>query len=391
MITGANDDSSARDPGSALLADQTRHQDPRDEPLDKRRRRYWDLFDFGAGGRGLEIGPLHRPMVRRDEAQVSYLDVMDRDRLMEHYADDEVVMAGGIPEVEFFLIQPDGRTLTLAEAARDGAPFDWVMASHVIEHVPDLIGWLAQVAEITVDGGALVLAVPDRRYCFDVHRPPTTVGQLIAAHEAGAQRPSPGSVYDYFASSVATDARALWRGEYPGLDRRIHSLQEARHQVERTLSGEYVDCHVWLFTPASFTRQMHELRTTGLSDWVIETIVDTPRNHPEFQVVLRRLARDASKTGELNGEVLPDGNLPDWLAESANSVVIKRLERRILKLEKRLEDRDERVRRLRKRVRTKDLRIVALQSASAQPTISSAARNYRGRLLRWARTVGHVR
>src|SRR3954451_18224252 len=204
-----------------------------DEQMDARRRNYWDLCDFGSAGRGLEIGPLHRPMVRRDEAQVSYLDVLDRDRLLEHYAEDPVVVAEDIPEVDFFLIQPDGRTLSLAEAVKDAAPFEWVMASHVIEHVPDLIGWLAQVAEIVVDGGALVLAVPDRRYCFDVHRPPTTVGQMIAAHEAGVQRPTPGSVYDYFAPPVRAAAQALGRGEYPALARRIHTLQQARHYVER--------------------------------------------------------------------------------------------------------------------------------------------------------------
>jgi hypothetical protein len=356
-----------------------------DDPMDPRRRSYWDLFDFGASGNGLEIGPLHRPMVRRDEARVSYVDVMDRERLMDHYANDSVVMAGGIPEIDYFLIQRDGRTLTLVEAAKEGAPFDWVMASHVIEHVPDVIGWLAQVAEITVDGGALVLAVPDRRYCFDVHRPPTTVGQMIAAHEAGAQRPSPSSVYDYFASSVAVDARMLWRGEYPGFDKRIHSLQEARHHVERTLAGEYVDCHVWLFTPASFTRQMHELRTTGLSDWVIETITDTPRNDLEFQVVMRRLPREADKTSALPGEVVPEGDLPDWLAESLASAGIKRLERRIERLEQRLEDRGERVRRLRQKVRERDVRLAELQSTSTR----SAAPGLRGlgrRVRSWTRS-----
>jgi hypothetical protein len=354
------------------------------DQMDERRRSYWELFDFGSAGPGLEIGPLHRPMVRRGEARVSYLDVLDRDRLVEHYAEDPVVVAGDIPEVDFFLIQPDGRTLSLVEAVQDAAPFEWVMASHVIEHVPDLIGWLAQLAEIVVDGGALVLAVPDRRYCFDVHRPPTTVGQMIAAHEAGVQRPTPGSVYDYFAASVRVDAHELWRGDNPGLDRRIHTLQEARHHVERCLSGEYVDCHVWLFTPASFTRQLHELRINGLSDWMIETIIATPRDDLEFRVVLRRLPRNADNTGEHTGEVLPEGDLPDWLAESLDRPAVRRLERRIARLEKRLRKRGARVRRLRQRVREKDVRIAALESTSRRRSLSSTVRAYGGRLRRRA-------
>src|SRR6185436_9508930 len=106
-----------------------------------------------------------------DEADVRYVDVLDRDGLVAHYADDGVD-TDRIPEIDFPLIQPDGRTLGLAEAAAPGAPYDWVVASHVVEHVPDLIGWLADLAELTADGAALVLVVPDRRYTFDALRPP---------------------------------------------------------------------------------------------------------------------------------------------------------------------------------------------------------------------------
>ncbi|THI93750.1 hypothetical protein E7Z54_20625 [Nocardioides sp.] len=48
-------------------------------------------------------------------------------------------------------------------AAQAGAPFDWVFASRVIEHVPDLVGWLEQTESLVVEDGALVLVVPDRR------------------------------------------------------------------------------------------------------------------------------------------------------------------------------------------------------------------------------------
>src|SRR4051794_725388 len=149
--------------------------------MDPRRQGIWELNDFSRG-HGLEVGPLHRSIVHREEGDVSYVDVLDRDGLVEHYRNDPHVPAEAIPEIDFHLIQDDGRTLSLVEAAKPGAPFDWVMASHVIEHVPDVIGWLDELAELVVDDGKLVLVVPDKRYCFDVHRPPTTVGQMIAAN-----------------------------------------------------------------------------------------------------------------------------------------------------------------------------------------------------------------
>ena len=166
----------------------------------ERRRRFWRMHDF-AQGHGLEIGPLDRPMVRGDKADVSYVDVVSRDALQEHYAEGHGVHVDNIPEIDYVLIQPDGRTLSIAEAAGPGAPYDWIVASHVIEHVPDVIGWLTDLAEIAVDDGVLALIVPDQRYTFDVHRPLTTVGQMLQANHDRDDRPSVRAVYDHFSAT----------------------------------------------------------------------------------------------------------------------------------------------------------------------------------------------
>jgi hypothetical protein len=325
--------------------------------MDPRRQGIWELHDFSSG-HGLEVGPLHRCIVGRDEGDVSYVDVLDRDGLLEHYRNDPHVPAESIPEIDFHLIQDDGRTLSLVEATKPGAPFDWVVASHVIEHVPDVIGWLAELAEMVVDDGTLVLVVPDKRYCFDVHRPPSTVGQMIAANFAGDRRPNIGAVYDYFSSSVDYDVKELWAGEMPHFDRRIHSLAEAQHHVERTLAGEYVDCHVWLFTPDSFLRQIHELRVTGHSQWSVERLEPTPRHDLEFRVVMRRIPRGQDATAPQLDEQRSESNVPDWLELEARGLRAKgldkkvaRLERRVLRLRAKSDQQAARTRRLRRRLK----------------------------------------
>lgn len=282
--------------------------------LDDRQKLYWDLHDFSAG-RGLEIGPLHRTIVPRSAADVRYVDVQDQAGLRAHYHGDPAVDPELIPEIDYVLIQEDGTTLGLAEAAAEGAPFAWIMASHVIEHVPDLIGWLAELAVITEDGGALILAVPDRRYCFDVLRPPTTVGQMIEAHDVGDTRPSVRAVYDYFTSVVHSPSAELWSGFVPGYGRRIHSMAEAEAKIEEVRSGRYIDCHVWLFSPQSFVEQLHELRISGRSAWMVEAIVPTPANDLEFRVRMRRLSRMSPTTEDLLGELTPTSERPDWLAD----------------------------------------------------------------------------
>ncbi len=259
---------------------------------------------------------------------------MDRDGLVAHYsAMNHGVDVTLIPEIDYFLIQPDGTTLPPGEAAKAGAPFDWVMASHVIEHVPDVIGWLSEVAELVADGGSLVLAVPDKRYTFDLHRPPTTVGQMLEASLNQDERPSVRAVYDHFSSAVSYNHLDLWRGTTIGYDARVHTIHEASEHVDRSRSGTYVDCHVWLFTPETFLHQMHELRLLGRSAWYVDELVATPREDIEFRVRMRRIARHADPTGEQPLEVVATSDRPEWVEHQGGWQRSEALEHRIGLLE----------------------------------------------------------
>lgn len=301
-----------------------------------RRQRFWDLLDLGSG-RGLEIGPLHRPTVTPAEGGVSYVDVFATARLREMYANDPSVSVELIPEVDFTLTTPTG-VQSLSAATAPGAPYDWVIASHVIEHVPDLVAWLAEVAEVTVEHGALVLAVPDRRYCFDLHRPPTTVGQILQAHELRETRPSVRAIFDHHRSILKVNTRALWDGKPPpGYDARRLDLAAVTAKVARGRAGEYVDSHVWTFTPASFLEQMAELRRLGLSSWYCNQIDPTRRGELEFLVVLRRLPPSADPVAAMPGEIVGDADQPDWLTEQTQARQRAReLERRVRRLERRV-------------------------------------------------------
>ncbi len=134
-------------------------ENKRHDGLDRRRRRFWRLHDLSEG-RGLELGPLHRPIATRDQTDVRYLDVQDQAGIQAHYAGDPGVDTAQIPPIDYFLQQPDGRILSLREAAGPGAPYDWVVASHVIEHIPDVIAWLQDLGEARTRRGAAAAGRP---------------------------------------------------------------------------------------------------------------------------------------------------------------------------------------------------------------------------------------
>ena len=114
-----------------------------------------------ADSTGLEIGALHSPLVRRHESQIRYVDYASTAVLRENFRHP-----GDPADIVEVDIVWGGRTL---RECLD-APVDYILASHVIEHVPDLIGWLLELREALKPGKVLGLAIPDRRHTFDIRR-----------------------------------------------------------------------------------------------------------------------------------------------------------------------------------------------------------------------------
>lgn len=273
----------------------------------ERVRRTVGRLDMSAGV-GLEIGPLCSPMVDRADGDVRYVDVDTTERLREHYAAHPGVPVESIVDVDIPLTA-EGRVRSISEAFGGTGPrVRWVVASHVVEHVPDMIGWFADLADVLEDGGLVALAVPDRRYSFDACRPATTVGQLLESHDRAESRPSTRAVFDHHADAVHVAPGAAWRGvEEGGLRqedvKRVHDLDYVLTQVQAAAQGAYVDCHVWLFSPREFIAQLAVLAELDLLDFVVDHVVSTPVDELEFYVTLRRLPRD-----------LPDGERSQRLA-----------------------------------------------------------------------------
>jgi hypothetical protein len=95
-------------------------------------------------GRGFEVGALVSPFLPKAGNDVILVDRIPTDELRAQYAADPNVPADQIAEVDVAF--GDG---TLEQALRPHAGntvFDYAIASHVIEHVPDFIGWLREIA-----------------------------------------------------------------------------------------------------------------------------------------------------------------------------------------------------------------------------------------------------
>ena len=211
-------------------------------------------------GRGLEFGPLDRPLVARSESDVSYVDHLSTEGLREKYETHAHVDLAAICQVDHVL-DPARR---LSEVV--GAGYDYVIASHVIEHVPDLVGWLGELERILVPSGILALAVPDKRTTFDVARPLTLPSDLIAASLTADARPSVAKVLEHHLMALRNGPDIMWsRPVARSRLTHVHDLGYALGEGERAAKDEYVDIHCWVFTPASFVANLRVLRAAGLT------------------------------------------------------------------------------------------------------------------------------
>ena len=165
-----------------------------------------------AGGLGLEIGPLHSPLLRRPEANVLYVDHADTGALRKKYASAPGVAVEAIVEVD---IVWQGEALDQLVGSRR---FDHVVASHVCEHVPDLSWWLAELRLVLKPYGSIRLIVPDKRYTFDHQRRDSTLADVLAAFVDRRRRPGSREVLDFWLNYQAVDRSAAWRGRYPDPD-----------------------------------------------------------------------------------------------------------------------------------------------------------------------------
>jgi hypothetical protein len=246
-------------------------------------------------GRGLEIGPLNDPFVRRADAEVRYVDVHPTELLRMDYAGHTDFDAESIVEVDHWLIAEDGQVRSLAEATAASAPFEWAVASHVIEHVPDLLTWLGDVADVLVDDGLFSLVIPDRRYTFDAIRAPTSLGQVLQARHDRDVRPSVRAVFDSTHYARRVPPKDQWHADAGKTASPVHPELYVAEQLELAREGRrYLDAHVWVWTPEELVGQLATLAEMGLIEFAIRSVMPTPQNGIEFYVTLRRLARGLS-------------------------------------------------------------------------------------------------
>ena len=229
-----------------------------------------------------EIGALDKPTLDPNLPGVRFIDFTDSETLRRNHAADSNVDINKIVNVS--AIWGDN---TLLEAL--GEKVDCIVASHVIEHVPDLITWLKELhASLNVNGVAR-LVVPDRRFTFDYLRKETKLSEVLYSYLVRARVPQPPSVLDFCLDAVTVDCAQAWRGHIDSTTLQHNfSFADTMTLAQDVLqNGTYHDVHCWVFTPHSFASLFKQAVEANLVHFECDWFVDSQPNTIEFLVSLK--------------------------------------------------------------------------------------------------------
>ena len=239
------------------------------QTLHERREKALVMID--RNGLGLEVGPSYNPVAPKKAGfNVHILDHASAEELRAKYAGHGVNVAN-IEEVDFvWRGEPVSQLIGRKEC------YDWIIASHVIEHRPDVISFLGECETLLKDDGILSLIIPDKRYCFDYLHGPTSTGELLDAYDQKRKRPSAGKVFDHVAGATKRNGQIAWDADTRGAIEFVHDFSDAiKHWQEARTTDGYFDIHNWRFTPASFRSIVYDLRALGLIHFDIKIEFET--------------------------------------------------------------------------------------------------------------------
>lgn len=213
-------------------------------------------------GCGIEIAPYFNPMIDRSKYDVFYVDCIDNDEIQRKAGENPGAKGRYVPRIDAVWV-PGKR---LSECV-GGRRFDYAVASHVMEHVPNPLGWLEEILECVEVGGRVAIMLPMRTKSMDYYRQNTTFGQIVGWSIEKPSRPTPTQVMDFLSQSFHHRGEDVVEGAMPPFERaeRHYSDRDALTYANFVWDQKhYLDVHCSTWTPETFVEIFSRLRRVGL-------------------------------------------------------------------------------------------------------------------------------
>lgn len=267
------------------------------------RKEYFKRHISNPHARILELGPLNYPVVLKEYyPNCRYCDIRSTEEVKSLYSGNSYLEATGIyVDTDTIVEIDDVIHESYTEFYCDEEKFDVVVASHVLEHMEDLISALLDIGGILKPNGKFCIFYPDKRYAFDHFRQSTSFRDAYNVYRNGVKYNAP-MVLDFFLMAVKeNDPFRFWNNE--NLEDLLLPLspQKAIPPFEKAENGVRMpDVHYWPFTDWDFLLFLYECTKMGLLPYRCLDFVQTQRNTQQFMLLLEYdpKVKDDSKDAE---------------------------------------------------------------------------------------------
>ncbi len=230
----------------------------------------------------LEFGAFASPTFDPDEGDIRYADRLST---------DELRMSVNNPEKRAAILPVDFIVDDRFDQQID-QKFDLIVANHVVEHVPDVIGWLNKLAFLLKPEGHIFLSVPDKNFTFDIMRDPSLTREIVDSFLSEKQQPSRADILDarYFRRDIKNGSD-VWNGLAHHAIKAGSNINVA-HTIEllnkSAAEGTYIDAHCNVFTEASFVQVFKSLAEMGFGDVKLIQTKPVQRPYNEFYALFQK-------------------------------------------------------------------------------------------------------
>jgi SAM-dependent methyltransferase len=190
---------------------------------------------FGARlrGVGMELGPGHVPFPVPDGVTVRYVDRWQPED--NHCLFPELGDEPGFPVPDVVVNLDTNRLSAFADQSQD-----FVIASHVLEHLANPLAVFVDIYRVLKPGGLLALLLPDRHETFDREREPTPLLHLVDEYRHDVREVDDAHIIEFMIGTHALTKDITGDAREMGLftDEQL-AAQVVRHRQRS------IHVHVW--------------------------------------------------------------------------------------------------------------------------------------------------
>jgi SAM-dependent methyltransferase len=239
----------------------------------------------------LEISPNFAPLVVSDDllpsGQITYCDRMPTSWLRNREKDNTSRLKFDLEVMSNNFEWTPG--VKLNECAN--TKFDYVISSHVVEHVPDFLGHMIEISSVLESDGKYVFVIPNGRGTGEFFRRLSEESDVVEHFFMGGSRTSPGQNWDYLRNIIKYDGTPMFGKKRDDFVRH-HTDAEAIQDATRCFK-EYVDVHSWVFDRSSFLSIITKFNQLNLFPFTLSDFQESSSRTPdgeseEFIVTLRK-------------------------------------------------------------------------------------------------------